>query len=170
MSGPWREGGCLSCLRGGGAMHPKGWLHQVPCCAWEPGDQLCPPHVVDRKDGSGCGGIVVLTCRLWRPQTPQPKSLPVLSRCALCLGHLTLSGAVDPELLGHPGLHQELPLCTLQRRSTLPFLGCLMGPAFLRVQQELQLGLVCSMHVLTLVWRGLGALLSLSVAWDGKEN
>ena len=54
----------------------------------------------------------------------------------------------------------------LQGRS----LGCLMGPAFLRVQQELQLGLVCSMHVLTLVWRGLGALLSLSVAWDGKEN
>ena len=151
-------------------MHAKGWLHRVPCCAWEPGDQLCPPHVGDRKDGSGCGGIVVLTYRLWRPQTPQPKSLPVLSWCALCLGHLTLSGAVGPEPLGHPGLHQELLLCRLQGRSTLHFLGCLMGPAFLRVQQELQLGLVCSMHVLTLVWWGLGTLLSLSVAWGGKGN
>lgn len=89
----------------------------------------------DRKDGSGCGGIVVLTCRLWRPQTPQQKSLPVLSQCALCLGHLTLSGAVGPELLGHPGLHQELPLCRLQGRSTLHFLGRLMGPAFLRVAE-----------------------------------
>lgn len=124
----------------------------------------------DRKDGSGCGGIVVLTRRLWRPQTPQQKSLRVLPQCALCLGRLTLSGAVSPEPLGHPGLHQELPLCRLQGRSTLHFLGRLMGPALLRVQQELQLGLVFSMHVLTLVWWGFGALLSLSVAWDGKGN
>ena len=47
-----------------------------------------------------------------------------------------------------------------------------MGPAFLGVQQGLQLGLVWGMYtlVLTSVSWGLGALLPLPVAWDGEGS
>lgn len=113
----------------------KGWLHQVPSCAWGPGNSCA--HLVW---GTGRMGVAVgaLLFSLAVSGDPRPlsrsHSLRVLPQCALCLGRLTLSGAVGPEPLGHPGLHQELPLCRLQGRSTLHFLGRLMGPALLRVQ------------------------------------
>lgn len=120
-SGPWHEGGCLSCLRSGGASAPQRLASPGPLLCLGARSSAVPTSCGGQKGWKWLWGIVVPTCCLWRPQTPQPKSLPVLHG-ALCLGHLTPSGQWWS--LGTPRLStRNCPFADCREGAPFPFWG-----------------------------------------------